>query len=193
MTDTKHSADLPPLPGKCPDYSGADYSADQMHAYARAAIAAAAPAGEPVAWAVVSEKGGIHKLSITSKSAERKAATWKEEWPNNGCVVRPLVFGDAAPVPAAAPKAALTDAEIDKIWDEHIVDLYGVSGISPVVFARRIEAASGPNAALVTLLKEILDDGQAFMGAIELSSLDGVAWAERARAALAAAGVEVKP
>lgn len=50
----------------------------------------------PVAWAVVSKKGGIHKLAITRESAERKAARWQVEWPDNGCVVRPLVFSDAA-------------------------------------------------------------------------------------------------
>lgn len=53
----------------------------------------------PVAWAVVSKKGGIHKLAVTRDSAERKASVWQEEWPNNGCTVRPLVFGDAAASP----------------------------------------------------------------------------------------------
>lgn len=64
-----------------------------------------APSGaqEVAAWAVISKKGGIHKLAITRESAERKTARWQEEWPNNGCSVRPLVFGDVAPVPAIAP------------------------------------------------------------------------------------------
>lgn len=51
---------------------------------------------EPVAWAVTAERGGIHKLSITRESAERKHAKWLEEWPNNNSRVRPLVFGDVA-------------------------------------------------------------------------------------------------
>lgn len=66
---------------------------------ARQAVAVGAPQGqaEPVAWAVQSKKGGIHKLAITRESAERKAARWQMEWPDNGCKVRPLVYGDAAP------------------------------------------------------------------------------------------------
>lgn len=64
-----------------------------------------ATAEAPVAWAVVSKKGGIHKLAITRESAERKASAWKEEWPNNGCEVRPLVFGAAA-IKAMAPVGA---------------------------------------------------------------------------------------
>lgn len=54
----------------------------------------AAVRGEAVAWAVTSERGGIHKLSVTESAANRKAATWRLEWPNNNCRVRPLVFGD---------------------------------------------------------------------------------------------------
>jgi hypothetical protein len=54
----------------------------------------AAPSAKPVAYAVVSVKGGVHKLAITRESAERKATKWQEEWPNNGCRVRPLAFAD---------------------------------------------------------------------------------------------------
>lgn len=50
----------------------------------------------PVAYAVTSDRGGIHKLSITEEAANRKAATWSLEWPNNNCRVRPLIFGDVA-------------------------------------------------------------------------------------------------
>lgn len=57
----------------------------------------------PVAYAVVSPKGGVHKLSVTRESADRKAAKWREEWPNNGCEVRPLVFAAAAPDTKASP------------------------------------------------------------------------------------------
>jgi hypothetical protein len=52
-----------------------------------------------VAWAVTTPRGGIHKLSITRDSADRKAAKWREEWPDNRCSVRPLVFGDATAAP----------------------------------------------------------------------------------------------
>lgn len=69
---------------------------------ALAAARQSAPEGAPVAWAVTAPKGGIHKLSITRDSAERKAARWREEWPDNACRVRPLVFGDAAPMSASA-------------------------------------------------------------------------------------------
>jgi len=61
--------------------------------------------GEAVAWAVTAARGGIHKLSITKESAERKAARWQEEWPDNGCRVRPLVFGDVALISARAADA----------------------------------------------------------------------------------------
>lgn len=50
----------------------------------------------PVAYAVTAERGGIHKLAITKESAERKAARWADEWPNNNCRVRPLIFGAVA-------------------------------------------------------------------------------------------------
>lgn len=71
--------------------------------YREAAQVAPLGAQEAVAWAVTAPRGGIHKLSITRDSAERKAAKWREEWPDNGCSVRPLVFGDTAPVPATTP------------------------------------------------------------------------------------------
>jgi hypothetical protein len=90
MTDTKHS-DLPPLPG--PLYLG--YSADQMHAYARAAIAAAAPAGEPVAWVTHGTKDGKQKLEFGATSLNPEYCKAHSQW-----VWEPLY---AAPVPAAAP------------------------------------------------------------------------------------------
>lgn len=68
---------------------------------------------KPVAWAVVSKKGGIHKLAITRDSAERKAEAWQEEWPNNGCTVRPLVFGDVAP--AASQVASIPTEVVDAL------------------------------------------------------------------------------
>lgn len=64
------------------------------------------PTAQPVAWAVVSNSAGIHKLSIGKESAERKAAVWAEEWPGNGAHVRPLIFGAVAPPPATAQPVA---------------------------------------------------------------------------------------
>ena len=77
---------------------------------------AAAPVVEakPVAWAVTAERGGIHKLAITRESAERKAARWLDEWPNNGCKVRPLVFGDAAEQAKPSPVERPRENEYEK-------------------------------------------------------------------------------
>lgn len=75
---------------------------------------------EPVAWAVTAERGGIHKLSITRESAERKHAKWLEEWPNNNSRVRPLVFGDVAAreldVEAERRAAQQENAEFTEWW-----------------------------------------------------------------------------
>lgn len=62
----------------------------------RAAIQAAAPADAPtpVAWALVSPKGGIKKLAIQRQSVESRMARWLEEWPGNTPRIRPLVYGD---------------------------------------------------------------------------------------------------
>lgn len=58
-----------------------------------------------VAWAVTSDNTkGIHKLSIKRESADRKAAVWLEEWPNNPVRVRPLAFADVAPQAADTDK-----------------------------------------------------------------------------------------
>lgn len=73
---------------------------DALIAYIDGRTAGTAPQPEAVAWAVTAARGGIHKLSITRESAERKAAAWREEWPDNGCRVRPLVFGDNAAAPS---------------------------------------------------------------------------------------------
>lgn len=67
---------------------------------------------EPVAWAVVSPKGGIHKLAIKRDSAERKLAAWLQEWPNNTPSIRPLVYGDA-PLAAAVPAEEASDVQRD--------------------------------------------------------------------------------
>lgn len=179
MTDTKHSADLPPLPKGFFAGLMSGYSAEQMQAYARAAIAAAAPASQPVAWRVT------HYDSSMSYCRNKVSPCGGPE-PDREVI--PLY---AAPVPTAAPKAALTHDQILEICMDKAPWFYhNATDQDMIDLAQAIEAASGPNAALVTLLKEILDDGHAFIGVIELSSMDGVAWAKRARAALAAAGVK---
>jgi hypothetical protein len=82
---------------------------------------AAMQTAEPVAFAVTAQRGGIHKLSITRDSAERKAARWREEWPDNGCQVRPLIFGDApdrAPsidMSISAPKIDTSGERVDSV------------------------------------------------------------------------------
>ena len=45
---------------------------------------------------------------------------------------------------AAAPQAKpLTDEQISRIWDGHVIPVFGKNGINPIVFARAIEAAHG--------------------------------------------------
>lgn len=103
-----YSADVPQWK-VLPDLYGALSQIDNMvTGLTRASSAPAVATGGAVAWAVVSKKGGIHKLSITRESAERKAAHWQKEWPDNGCTVRPLAFMDAAPTAeeATAKQAA---------------------------------------------------------------------------------------
>lgn len=58
-----------------------------------------------VAWALVSPKGGIKKVSITRASIESRMARWLEEWPDNTPTIRPLVYGDAAPSHPSEAKA----------------------------------------------------------------------------------------
>ena len=222
MTDTKHSAvERAGFEAAWPEIQKHGHERGWLGVgeaawMARAAIAAAAPAGEPVAYCAPNAKGlpefgkgwmfsPVPQLMATmplyaapvpaAAPTHQPLAENAAEKGNSSSKINDLVLAENS----AAPKAALTDEKIDAIWQ-------GLPGIAihnkasragmdtqyalRIAFAKAIEAASGPNAALVTLLKEILDDGQAFMGAIELSSLDGVAWAERARAALAAAGVK---
>lgn len=93
----------------------------KSHAYDSmlAILRRTAQGGEAVAWAVTAKRGGIHKLAITRESAEHKQARWLEEWPDNKCAVRPLVFADAHP----APVAPVPDACIPEHWmgkAEHI-------------------------------------------------------------------------
>lgn len=66
--------------------------ADAIRALDLDAIIASMPGPETVAYAVISELGGIHKLAIQRDSAERKAEKWKQEWPNNKCEIKALCF-----------------------------------------------------------------------------------------------------
>lgn len=167
MTDTKHSADLPPLPKEDSSISwtGAEYypvwNRNQMHEYARAAIAAAAPAGEPVAY--------VNGDELANMLDDRTAtiAGIRDGWRAT------LLY--AAPIPAAAPKAALTPEQIKALWGKESM---GQFDSRHLLFARAVELASGPNAALVAALQELAKDGE-YGTATELV----------ARAALAAAGV----
>lgn len=174
MTDTKHSADLPPLPElrairaghSFPKVYALGYTADMMQEYARAAIAAAAPAGEPVAYCAPNAKG----LPEFGKG-------WMFSPVPQLMATMPLY---AAPVPAAAPKAALTDEQIDDLYRKHALSEAGPGEIS---FARAIESASGPNAALVEALQLLLncDKNNSFGSRVHAVN--------KATAALAAAGV----
>lgn len=76
---------------------------DPLSCALKSAAAEVTPApATAVAWALVSKKGGIKKLAIERESVERRQERWLTEWPNNGSVIRPLVFGDeAAPATAA--------------------------------------------------------------------------------------------
>lgn len=70
-------------------------------------------------------------------------------------------------------------------------DLTAMDGINRQLQAERLVQAwnrldplTDELAAARALLKELLEDGQAFTSAIELHCLDGAAWAERTRAFL---------
>lgn len=43
--------------------------------------------------------------------------------------------------PQTSKPEPLTNEEIDKMWDSHIVPVFGKKGINPIVFARAVEAA----------------------------------------------------
>lgn len=60
---------------------------------------------QAVAWALVSPKGGIKKVSITRQSVESRMARWLEEWPGNTPRIRPLVYGDADAAPSHPSEA----------------------------------------------------------------------------------------
>ncbi len=57
-------------------------------------VAALSVRVKPVAYAVQCRHGGIHKLAITKETADKKAAHFTKEWPNNPCRVRPLIFAE---------------------------------------------------------------------------------------------------
>lgn len=261
MTDTKHSADLPPLPdaffaglmrGGILSQDG--YTADQMHAYARAAIAAAAPAGEPVAHVVDFDRdqnesiintalpagtplyaapvpaalADAEQIKITKADAAmlidlmdnplQPNAKLLEAWAKHA---KPTGTTAAAPkalavknetglplvinmsgvegngvstitvrmAPDAAPKAALTDAELDPLIEKVLraggssLRHYSMQKSKDDMRAamRECLAASGPNAALVAALKGMV----AAYESEEMCDPDAYVAAQRA---LAAAG-----
>lgn len=101
------------------------------------------------------------------------------------------------------PKQAMTDAEIERISEDHI----GAYGIKPIEFARAIESASSPNKELVKALQgalAVIDDYLAYdhngdpwtedartMGEMDINDYQHDGRLDAARAALHAAGVEV--
>lgn len=182
MTDTKHSADLPPLPElrairaghSFPKVYALGYTADMMQEYARAAIAAAAPAGEPVMYCAPNAKG----LPEFGKG-------WMFSPVPQLMATMPLY---AAPVPAAAPKAALTDSKMLAMWEivresGNFHSMMVATDAAIIAYATAIEAASGPNAALVEALQLLLncDKNNSFGSRVHAVN--------KATAALAAAGV----
>lgn len=219
MTDTKHSADLPPLPLP----SGHDcawkpsrpfYTADQMESYARAAIAAAAPAGEPVVEDGI--RGPLRAQDYQDVMAFARTLGILND--NADAVVRQAAsmgyvngHKDAAPTPAAAPKAALTDKQVNDLaeaayWNfdarkKGYAEWRGRNQSERDAFKAEfriaIAAASGPNAALVEALKEVsqclawLHQGQCRGFSEKLLPHNEAL--ELARSALAAAGFGVKP
>lgn len=85
-----------------------------------------------------------------------------------------------AAIASQAPRQALSDAEIDAIY----VDYTGTpSDRNSMKVARAIEAASGPNAALVAALQSCCD----ILCDLDMESSNAY---NSARAALAAVGVE---
>ncbi len=233
MTDTKHSADLPPLPElrairaghSFPKVYALGYTADQMQEYARAAIAAAAPAGEPVAITDSSAANGIKWYAPPAESMRNGVNLYAAPVPAaapipdgcarawNGAIYHNIteiyhrmeegealhmvlddkkipradadgaiysLVGRVARLSEAAPKAALTDEQIDDLYRKHALSEAGPGEIS---FARAIESASGPNAALVEALQLLLncDKNNSFGSRVHAVN--------KATAALAAAGV----
>lgn len=100
-------------------------------------------------------------------------------------------YGQACSLAAQAPKAALTDAKIMTIVASNLSRSTNGNWVADTdevkFFARRIEAAAAPNAALVEALKGLVDhliegDEEGLIGHAEPMV--------KARAALAAAGVK---
>lgn len=96
---------------------------------------------------------------------------------------------------AQAPQAALTDEQIQAIWNEMCFDTPKKPGwCRHIRYARAIEAAAAPNAALVEALQKIeRNECQVFdedLGGMVLVCMDTEEMVEVARAALAAAGVK---
>lgn len=97
---------------------------------------------------------------------------------------------DAA-LAARAPKAALTDDMIIAYWlniDSWPIGLEAGENIAK--FARAIEAAAAPNAALVAALRETLRQAEGWYEECRGGDASDFGWYKEAVAALAAAGVK---
>ena len=143
--------DLPPLPEpREPSGRGARwFTAGQMHAYARAAIAAdraampvAQQAQEPDCWGVFSEDGPEYIAPWKDAAHEHindaiaaglpEAARW---------TVQPLYAAPAAP---QAPAKALTEERIELLANRHMLETRAEWRMSDLYqFARAIERAHG--------------------------------------------------
>lgn len=101
-----------------------------------------------------------------------------------------------AAIASQAPRQALTDAEIANFWKESGKHGGDTTGEMVKHFARAIEAASGPNAALVEFVKLIAKSCSEPLNSIVVykdkqSRIDKMTELRAmARAALAAVGVE---
>lgn len=98
-----------------------------------------------------------------------------------------------ASVQQSSPKAALTDEQIKEIANEWAMATHGYVN-DPfgycIDFARAIEAAAAPNAALVESLREALRQAEGWYDECRGGDASDFGWHKEAVAALAAAGVE---
>lgn len=184
MTDTKHSATTRAIERIISGGLNMGWISDAEASDIRAAIAAAAPAGEPVAQApVATSEGGVLRWMTGRKIMD--------------CELY------AAPVPAAAPQAALTPEQIEQIAVDYklpvrlasATDAHWAYTDKVMAFAKAIEAASGPNAALVSALQKIIEMNrqQAQDQYGDANKAESWSCIVVAHAALAAAGIGEKP
>lgn len=99
-----------------------------------------------------------------------------------------LAYGQACAISAQAPKAALTDDQIRDIWHQPGPAL-SFANIH-LNFARAIESAAAPNAALVEALRETLRQAEGWYDECRGGDASDFGWHKEAVAALASAGVK---